>query len=86
VWSLSKRYYKKPGISVLLVSILTFTHIKALVNAIFALAAYRYATDQQSDLFPGDGSYAEHAFIKTNKTTDTSGALTTVRRGRTGGA
>lgn len=55
------------GLSVLLVSILTFTQINALVNAIFALAAYRYATDRTSDVFPGDASYAEHAFVKPKK-------------------
>jgi hypothetical protein len=58
------------GSSVLLVSILTFTQLKALVNAIFALAAYRYATARKSDLFPGDPSYAEHAFVKPKKETD----------------
>ncbi|HEU5100783.1 MAG TPA: hypothetical protein VFU22_17260, partial [Roseiflexaceae bacterium] len=49
---------------------LTFTQVKALVNALFALAAYRYATARKSDLFPGDPSYAEHAFVKPKKATD----------------
>ena len=46
----------------------------ALVNATFALAAYRYATVRKSDLFPGDPTYAEHAFVKTNKATDAGAA------------
>ena len=64
------------GSSVLLVSILTFTQVNALVNAIFALAAYRYATARKSDVFPGDPSYAEHAFVKPKKETDEGTALT----------
>jgi hypothetical protein len=55
------------GSSILLVSILIFTQVNALVNAIFALAAYRYATARKSDLFPGDASYAEQAFVKPKK-------------------
>jgi len=58
------------GLSVLLVSILTFTQVNALVNAIFALAAYRYGTGRKSDLFPGDSSYAEYAFVKPKKQID----------------
>jgi hypothetical protein len=58
------------GSSVLLVSILTYTQLNTLVNAIFALAAYRYATARKRDLFPGDASYAEHAFVKSKKETD----------------
>jgi hypothetical protein len=64
------------GLSVLLVSILTFTQINALVNAIFALAAYRYATARKSDVFPGDASYAERAFVKPKKETEENAALT----------
>ncbi len=64
------------GSSVLLVSILTFTQVSALVNAIFALAAYRYATARKSDVFPADGSYAEHAFVKPKNKTDPGAALT----------
>lgn len=64
------------GSSVLLVSILTYTQLNALVNAIFALAAYRYATARKSDLFPGDASYAEHAFVKPKKETDKGAVLT----------
>jgi MFS family permease len=58
------------GSSILLVSILTYTQLNALVNAIFALAAYRYATARKSDVIPGDASYAEHAFVKSKKETD----------------
>jgi hypothetical protein len=65
------------GSSVLLVSILVFTQVSALVNAIFALAAYRYATARKSDVFPGDASYAEQAFVKPKKETDEGAALTT---------
>lgn len=64
------------GSSVLLVSILTYTQLNALVNAIFALAAYRYATVRKSDLFPGDASYAEQAFVKPKKETDEAAAPT----------
>lgn len=55
------------GASVLLVSILIFTQLSGWVNAIFALAAYRYATARKSDLIPGDASYAKHAFVKPKK-------------------
>ena len=64
------------GSSVLLVSILTYTQVSALANAIFALAAYRYATAQKSDLFPGDPSYAEHAFVKDKQATEQGDAPT----------
>ena len=63
------------GSSVLLVSILTFTQVNALVDAIFALAAYRYATVRKTDLFPGDQSYAEGAFVKSKKETGQSDTL-----------
>jgi len=62
------------GSSAFLVAILTFTQLKALVNAIFALAAYRYATARKSDLFPGDPSYAEHAFARSKKETEVGAA------------
>jgi hypothetical protein len=65
------------GSSILLVSILTFTQVNALVNAIFALAAYRYATARKSDVFPGNVSYAEHAFVKPEKETEKDAALIT---------
>jgi hypothetical protein len=65
------------GLGVLLVSILTFTQVNALVNAIFALAAYRYATARKSDLFPEDPTYAEHAFVKPKNETDETSTLTT---------
>jgi hypothetical protein len=64
------------GSRILLVSILTFTQVNALVNAIFALAAYRYATARKRDVVPGDPSYAEHAFVKPKKETGASAALT----------
>jgi hypothetical protein len=47
-----------------------------LVNALFALAAYRYATARKSDLFPGDMSYAEHASVKSEKATEEDTAPT----------
>lgn len=58
------------GLRVMLVSISTYTQLSALVNALFALAAYRYATARKSDLVPGDMSYAEHAFVKSKKATE----------------
>lgn len=64
------------GSSIPLVSILTFTQLNALVNAIFALAAYRYATARKRDLFPGDASYAAHAFVKPKKELAEGAALT----------
>jgi hypothetical protein len=63
------------GLSVLLVSILIFTQVNALVNAIFALAAYRYATARKSDVFPEDASYAEYAFVKPKKETNPGAAI-----------
>jgi hypothetical protein len=57
------------GLRVMLVAIGSYTQLSALVNALFALAAYRYATVRKSDLFPGDMSYAEHAFVKSKKAT-----------------
>lgn len=42
----------------------------------FGLAAYRYATARKSDVFSGDASYAEHAFVKPKKETDESTAPT----------
>jgi hypothetical protein len=59
-----------PGLSVMLITISTYTQVSALVNAIFALAAYRYAVDRKSDVFPGDASYAEHAFVRPKKETN----------------
>ena len=64
------------GSSVLLVSILTYTQVSALANAIFALAAYCYATARKSDLFPGDASYAEQAFVKAKKAREQGDAPT----------
>ena len=63
------------GLSVLLIAISSYTQLSALVNAIFALAAYRYATAGKSDLFPGDDSYAEQAFVKSKKETVSISAL-----------
>jgi hypothetical protein len=64
------------GLSVMLIAISTYTQVSALVNAIFALAAYRYATARKNDLFPGDPSYAERAFVEPKKATDQGAALT----------
>jgi hypothetical protein len=65
------------GLSVMLIAISSYTQLSALINAIFALAAYRYATARKSDVFPGDPSYAEHAFVKPKKATEPRDALTT---------
>jgi hypothetical protein len=65
------------GLSVMLIAISTYTHLSALINAIFAFAAYRYATVRKSDVFPGDSSYAEHAFAKPNKEISLAAAPTT---------
>lgn len=62
------------GLSVLLIAISTFIQISAVVNAIFGLAAYRYATARKSDVFPGDVSYTKHAFVKPKKTMAESAA------------
>jgi hypothetical protein len=69
------------GLSVMLIAISTYTQLNGLVNAIFAFAAYRYATVRKSDVFPGDPSYAEHAFVKPKKETDVGAALTTSTSG-----
>jgi hypothetical protein len=63
------------GLGIMLLAISTYTQLSALVNAIFALAAYRYATTRKSDLFPGDPTYAEQAFVNSNKQTDAEAAL-----------
>jgi hypothetical protein len=63
------------GLSIMLIAISTYTQLSALVNAIFALAAYRYATVGKSDVIPGDDSYAEHAFVKSKKETGSIAAL-----------
>jgi hypothetical protein len=60
------------GMAIMLVAISTYTQLSGLVNAIFALAAYRYATAGKRDLFPGDPTYAERAFVVSEK--DTSAA------------
>ena len=57
------------GLSVLLIAISSYTQLSALINAIYALAAYRYATARKSDVFAGDPSYAEHAFVKPKNAT-----------------
>jgi uncharacterized protein DUF6159 len=62
------------GLSVMLIAIGTYTQISALVNAIFALAAYRYATARKSDILPGDPTYAEDAFVKPKKETGSRAA------------
>lgn len=64
------------GLSVMLVAISIYMHVDALVNAILALAAYRYATARKSDLFLGDASYGEHAFVKPKNEPDQGDALT----------
>ena len=63
------------GLGIMLIAISTYTQLSALVNAIFAFAAYRYATARKSDLFPGDPTYAEQAFVNSNHQTDASAAL-----------
>jgi hypothetical protein len=60
------------GLSVMLIAISTYTQ----VNAIVALAAYRFATTRKSDVVPGDPTYAEHAFVKPIKRTDPRAPLT----------
>lgn len=57
------------GLSVMLIAIGTYTQLSALMNAVFALAAYRYATAGKSDVFPGDPTYAEQAFVRSKKAT-----------------
>jgi hypothetical protein len=64
------------GLSVMLIAISSYTQLGALVNAIVALAAYRYATARKSDVFPGDASYAEQAFVKPKEETDEGAVLT----------
>jgi len=58
---------RRLGLRVTLIVIGTYTQFSALANGIFALAAYRYATARKSDLFPGDPSYAEAAFVQSKK-------------------
>jgi hypothetical protein len=65
------------GLSIMLIAIGTYTQLSALVNAVFALAAYRYATARKRDVFPGDPTYAEHAFVKSKKATTVGAAPAT---------
>jgi hypothetical protein len=64
------------GLSIMLLAISTYTQLNAMMQAIFALAAYRYATARKRDLFPGDPSYAEHAFVQSKKEIDADVAPT----------
>ena len=57
----------RTGLGIMLVAIGGYLQLNALVNAVVALAAYRYATAAKSDVFPGDPSYAEHAFVRSGK-------------------
>jgi hypothetical protein len=61
-------------LGILLIANSAYTQLRGLVNAIVALAAYRYATAGKSDLFPGDPTYAEHAFVAAKKETIASAA------------
>ncbi|MCE7988412.1 MAG: hypothetical protein DYG89_45220 [Caldilinea sp. CFX5] len=65
------------GLAVTLLVIGLYTQLSGLVNAIFALAAYRYATVRKADLVPGDASYAEAAFVPAKKATEPDAAATT---------
>lgn len=67
------------GLSVTLIVMLSYLQLSALVNAIFGLAAYRYATAGKRDLFPGDPSYAERAFVTTQKAAEPRTALSTAQ-------
>lgn len=64
------------GLSIMLIAIGTYTQVSALVNVIFALAAYHYATARKSDVIPGDASYDEYAFVKPKKDMDEGAAST----------
>jgi hypothetical protein len=55
------------GLRVLLLAVSGYTQLSGLINALVALAAYRYATAGKSDLFPGDPTYAEQAFVTAKK-------------------
>jgi Family of unknown function (DUF6159) len=52
------------GLMATLIASSTYVQINALVNSIFALAAYRYATTGRNDLFPEDPSFGERAFVR----------------------
>jgi hypothetical protein len=52
----------RAGLAATLIAMSTYIELSALTNALFALAAYRFATGGRADVFPGDSSYAEHAF------------------------
>jgi hypothetical protein len=49
---------------VTLIASSTYVQINALMNTIFALAAYRYAIAGKNDLFPGDPSFGKRAFVR----------------------
>ena len=66
------------GLGIMPLAISIYTQLSALVNAIFAFAAYRYATTQKRDVFPNDPTYAEHAFVTSNKATKSGDAPTTL--------
>ena len=50
------------GLAVMTLTTSTYLQLNGWTNTIFALGAYRYAAWDRSDLFPGDPTYAEHAF------------------------
>ena len=68
------------GLAIMLLAIGIYTQLSALVNATFALAAYRYATARKRDLFPNDPTYAEQAFVVSNKAGKSGAALAASRR------
>jgi hypothetical protein len=52
------------GLTASLMASSTYVQMNGLVNSVVALAAYRYAEAGQDDLFPGDRSYGERAFVR----------------------
>jgi Family of unknown function (DUF6159) len=54
------------GLTATLMATSTYVQIHALVDAVFALAAYRYATTGRDDLFSADPRFGEHAFLRSH--------------------
>lgn len=52
------------GLAATLLATSAYLQLNALVNAVLALAAYRYATRGKRDVFPGQPGYAEDAFVR----------------------
>ena len=52
------------GVTSMLLATSAYLQLSAVVNAFIAVAAYRYAVQGRSDVFRGQPSFAENAFLR----------------------